>query len=258
MSSKSKFPDDDTEISAMAYDLRTAKGFRDHVSEQRFSVFRQPIVSLKTDKIHHYEWLVRFDDSDHLEGVLRPAEINGVIRDLDLSMLAQAILVLNNNPEGIAIAINLSGASVDKASFKGSVMACLTALEASPNKLVIELTESWNMISLLHAQDLLSALKSRGHPICLDDVGAGAASIRYLRALPSNWLKIDGGFIAASLNTAKDRAILKALLSLRDALDVRFIAEGVENQEILDFVSDLGFDAAQGFALGRPELEDRI
>lgn len=238
--------------------LRTAAGFRDHVSEQRFKVVRQPIVGLSNGAIHHYEWLVRFDDDDHLEGVLRPAELSGVIKDLDLSMLAQAILVLNENPDGHGIAINLSGASVDDPKFKDSVLACLTALEASPTKLVIELTESWDMAHIGNAEILLTELKRRGHPVCLDDVGAGAASIRYLRALPCNWLKIDGGFVAAAFNTARDRAILKALLSLRDALDLRFIAEGVETEEIRNFVTELGFDAAQGYAIGRPEPETRI
>ncbi len=238
--------------------LRTAEGFRDHVSEQRFSVLRQPIVNLADGAIHHHEWLVRFDHDDHLEGVLRPAELSGVIKDLDLSMLAQAILVLNENPTGTGIAINLSGASVDKPNFKASVMACLTALNASPTKLIIELTESWDMADLGLADALLSELKTRGHPVCLDDVGAGAASIRYLRALPCNWLKIDGGFVAAAYNTARDRAILKALLSLREALDVRFIAEGVETEEIREFVTKLGFEAAQGYAIGRPEPETRI
>ena len=173
-------------------------------------------------------------------------------------MLAQAILVLNKNPNGSGIAINLSGASVDKPKFKSAVLACLTALKASPTKLIIELTESWDMADLSLAEALLSDLKTRGHPVCLDDVGAGAASIRYLRALPCNWLKIDGGFVAAAFNTARDRAILKALLSLREALDVRFIAEGVETEEIRKFVTDLGFDAAQGYAIGRPEAEPRI
>ncbi len=241
-----------------ASSLHTAEGFRDHVSEQRFTVLRQPIVKLSDGAVHHYEWLVRFDHEDHLEGVLRPAELSGVIKDLDLSMLAQAILVLNENPNDCGIAINLSGASVDKPNFKASVMACLTALTASPTKLIIELTESWDMADLGLAETLLSELKSRGHPVCLDDVGAGAASIRYLRALPCNWLKIDGGFVAAAFNTARDRAILKALLSLRDALDVRFIAEGVETEEIREFVLELGFDAAQGYAIGRPEPEPRI
>ncbi len=239
-------------------ELRTVEGFRDHVSEQRFSVLRQPIIDLKSGKIHHHEWLVRFDHDDHLAGVIRPAEISGVIRDLDLSMLAQAIIVLNANPLDTGIAINLSGASVDKETFKGSVLACLTALEASPTKLIIELTESWDMQNLGPAASLLAELKRRGHPVCLDDVGAGAASIRYLRALPSNWLKIDGGFVAAALNNMRDRAILQALLSLREPLDVRFIAEGVETQEIKQFVADLGFDAAQGYAIGEPEPELRI
>jgi len=112
------------------------------------------------------------------------------------------------------IAINLSGASVDKPKFKSSVLACLTALNASPTKLIIELTESWDMADLGYAESLLSELKTRGHPVCLDDVGAGAASIRYLRALPCNWLKIDGGFVAAAFNNARDCAILKALLQL--------------------------------------------
>jgi len=198
---------------------------------------------------------VRFEHEAELEGVLRPAELSGVIRDLDLSMLAQAILVLNEDPSGIGIAINLSGASVDKSTFKKSVMACLTAFEASPTKLIIELTESWDMYDLALAESLLTELKTRGHPVCLDDVGAGAASIRYLRALR---LKIDGGFVAAALNSMRDRAILAALLSLREALDVRFIAEGVETDEIKDFVTRLGFDAAQGYAIGKPEPETRI
>jgi len=219
---------------------------------------RQPIIDLQSGHIHHHEWLVRFDHDAHLEGVIRSSELSGVIRDLDLSMLAQAILVLNENPEDTGIAINLSGASVDKANFRGSVIACLAALKASPTKLIIELTESWDMEDLALAETLLTELKSRGHPVCLDDVGAGAASIRYLRALPANWLKIDGGFVAASLNSLRDRAILKALLSLREALDVRFIAEGVETAEIRAFVTEMGFDAAQGYAIGRPEIETRI
>jgi len=238
--------------------LHTIEGFRDHVSEQRFTVLRQPIINLSDGKVHHHEWLVRFDNEEHLEGVLRPAEMSGVIRDLDLSMLAQAILVLNEHPHDTGIAINLSGASVDKPQFKSSVLACLTALEASPTKLIIELTETWDMAELGFAESLLSELKSRGHPVCLDDVGAGAASIRYLRALPCNWLKIDGGFVAAAFNNARDCAILKALLSLREALDVRYIAEGVETEEIQKFVASLGFDAAQGYAIGRPEPEPRI
>jgi len=235
----------------------TAAGFREHISEQRYSVLRQPIVDLSTGHVHHYEWLVRFKGQG-TQGVIRSSELSGVIRDLDLSMLAQAIIVLNEDPEGPGIAINLSGASVDRANFKSSVLACLTALTASPTKLVMELTESWDMDRIELAESLLTELKARGHPVCLDDVGAGAASIRYIRALPANWLKIDGEFIAAAYKNKRDRAILQALLSLRDPLDVRFIAEGIETVELFDFVRRLGIDAGQGYAIGKPEPETRI
>lgn len=239
-------------------DPRTAQGFRTHVSEQLYSVMRQPVVDIKTEEIIHYEWLVRFDHESQLEGVLRPAEISGVIKDLDLSMLVQAILVLNNDPDGIGVAINLSGASFDSENFEKSIAACLTALKAPPEKLVIELTESWDMQDLAPAQSLIKMLKQAGHHVCLDDVGAGAASIRYLRKLETDWLKIDAEFIWAAYENERELAILKALLSLRDPLKVKFIAEGIENAGHLEFVTKLGIDAAQGYGIGKPEAETRI
>ena len=239
-------------------DPRTAHGFRTHVSEQLYSVMRQPVVDIKTEDYLHYEWLVRFDHDTKLEGVLRPAEINGVIRDLDLSMLVQAILVLNEDPEGVGVAINLSGASLDNSTFEKSISACLTALTAPSEKIVLELTESWDMHDLSFAQSLIKMLKDRGHHICLDDVGAGAASIRYLRKLPADWLKIDSEFVWAAYESERECAILKALLTLREPLGVRFIAEGVEHAGHLNFVADLGIDAAQGYGIAKPQPETRI
>lgn len=239
-------------------DPRTAHGFRTHVSEQLYSVMRQPVIDIKTEEILHYEWLVRFNHKSKLEGVLRPAEINGVIKDLDLSMLVQAILVLNKDPDGIGVAINLSGASFDSEDFERSILACLTALKAPPEKLIIELTESWDMQDLAPAQSLITMLKARGHHVCLDDVGAGAASIRYLRKLEADWLKIDAEFVWAAYESDREKAILKALLTLREPLGVRFIAEGIEHAGHLEFVTQLGIDAAQGYGISKPEAETRI
>ena len=239
-------------------DPRTADGFRTHVSEQLYSVLRQPVVDIKTGKTIHYEWLVRFENQSRLEGVLRPAELKGVIKDLDLSMLVQAILVLNEYPDDIGVAINLSGASFDGSGFEKSIVACLSALTAPAEKLVIELTESWDMQDLAPAKSLIKTLKNRGHHVCLDDVGAGAASIRYLRKLATDWLKIDAEFIWAAYEDERELAILKALLSLRDPLNVKFIAEGIEHAGHLEFVTDLGIDAAQGYGIGKPEPETRI
>jgi EAL domain-containing protein (putative c-di-GMP-specific phosphodiesterase class I) len=235
-------------------DPTTFDGFRTHVSEERYSVMEQPILCLKTRKILHQEWLVRFEHDIELLALLRPAEINGAIRDLDLSMLARAVIALNANPDQPGIAVNLSGASFATPKFEHSLMACVKALRAPAHKLVFELTETWDMRDLGHAVSILTKLREMGHPVCLDDVGAGAASIRYLRALPCDWLKIDGEFMTAAFQNQKERGILAALLSLRDVLHVKYIAEGVESDELLRFADTLGFDAAQGYAIDRPSL----
>ena len=238
-------------------DPRTFHGFREHVSEQLFEVYSQPIMNLADDTISHFEWLVRFDHEAGLAGVLRPAEISGAIKDLDLSMLARAILVLNRDPAGPGIAINLSGASIEESGFEHALTACLSAFTGPSEKLIIELTETWDLEDLHKARMMLAKLQRRGHPICLDDVGAGAASIRYLRALPADWLKIDGDFVVSAMTSDRELAILKSLLSLKESLGFKYIAEGVENAEILAFARQVGFDAAQGYEIGKPSLETR-
>ncbi len=239
-------------------DPLTFQGFREHISEQMFTVMKQPIMNLHDDSIAHYEWLVRFEHEGGVQGVLRPAELSGAIKDLDLSMLARAVLTLNADPEGPGMAINLSGASIDLPGFEHALLACLSALQGPAHKLIIELTETWDLENLHKAKDILGKLQDRGHPVCLDDVGAGAASIRYLRALPANWLKIDGEFVVSAMSSAREHAILKSLFTLREPLGVKYIAEGVETEQILDFVRECNFDAAQGYAIGKPTPETQM
>lgn len=233
-------------------DPRTFHGFREHISEQKFQVLQQPIIHLDDDKISHYEWLVRFDLEGGLEGVLRPAELSGAIKDLDISMLARAVLTLNADPDRPGIAINLSGASFEASGFERALMACLSAYNGPTNKLMLELTETWDLRTLDKAAEILTVLQDRGHPICMDDVGAGAASIRYLRALPANWLKIDGPFVRAAMTDPRERAILESILSLREPLNVKFIAEGIETEKLLNFAREMNFEAAQGYFIGKP------
>ncbi|MBL4854790.1 MAG: EAL domain-containing protein [Robiginitomaculum sp.] len=237
-------------------DLQTEKGFRTHISEKRHTIMRQPVVCAKDFSVLHHEWLVRFDSNTGLERILRPAEISGAISDLDLSMLAQAVTALNDRPDRHAIAVNLSGASFAEPIFERSLLTLLAELETAPAKLIFELTETWDLKDLKPALRLLNILRERGHSLCLDDVGAGAASLRYLRAFPTDWLKIDGGFVAGATTCAREKAVLKAVLGLRDALDVRFIAEGIESEPLRDFALELGFDALQGFIIAPPEPEN--
>lgn len=236
-------------------DLHTAKGFRTRISEKRYTIMRQPIVEVSSGETLHHEWLVRFDTEIGLERVLRPAEISGAITDLDLSMLERAISVLNTDPDRKPIAINLSGASFTSPIFEDLLYAVLSQLVSNPARLIFELTETWHLKDLQPAVRLLNILRERGHGLCLDDVGAGAASIRYLRALPADWLKIDGDFVAGAAKNKQEKAVLKAVMSLRSELGVKFIGEGIESEPLLEFATEMGFDAVQGYSLGAPELE---
>ena len=237
-------------------DPQTEHGFRAHISADRHTIMRQAVVCAKDFSVLHHEWLVRFDSDAGLERILRPAEISGAISDLDLSMLKQAVTALNILPDRHPIAVNLSGASFSDPGFERALLTALTELEAKPEKLMFELTETWDLKDLNPALRLLNILRDRGHSLCLDDVGAGAASIRYLRAFPADWLKIDGEFVAGAAKDTREKAILKAILGLRKDLNVRFIAEGIETVQLRNFALEMGFDALQGYIFGPPEPEN--
>ena len=236
-------------------DIRTEAGFRQHVNERRYSIYRQAVIDLKTLKPLHDEWLVRFDAEGGLADMIRPAEISGAITTLDMSMLGQAVKTLNIDKRRLPIAVNLSGASMDNPDFEDSLFNTLEKLDTDAERLIFELTETWDMHDLSHAERILARLSAQGHPVCLDDVGAGAASIRYLRAFKTQWLKFDGEFVKSAMSTPRDEIILKALLTLKDQLGVKLIAEGLETQQAVDYALSLGFDAGQGYFLGRPEQE---
>lgn len=236
-------------------DIRTEAGFRQHVDERRYSIFRQAVVDLETLEPIHDEWLVRFDAEGGLAEMLRPAEISGAISTLDMSMLSQAVKTINVDRKRLPIAVNLSGASMDNPDFERSLFTTLGALQTDPSRLMFELTETWDMRDLSNAERILTRLSDQGHPLCLDDVGAGAASIRYLRAFKTDWLKLDGEFVQSAMHSPRDEVILRAILSLKDSLGVKVIAEGLESQAAIDYARALGFNAGQGFFFGRPEQE---
>ncbi len=236
-------------------DPKTYAGFRQHVEERKFNIAAQAVVDIDSRETLHDEWLVRFDTDVELTGLLRPAEISGAIAALDISMMEHAVKTLNMDRRRKPIAVNISGASMDDPTFEHLLFSTLDQLKAGPDRLVLELTETWNLHELTVANQILKKLRQRGHSVCLDDVGAGAASIRYLRAFETDWLKLDGEFVQAAMKNERDLTILKAILALREPLGVKTIAEGIEDEAAIAFAKSLGFDAAQGYLFGQPRIE---
>ncbi|MGD2132618.1 MAG: EAL domain-containing protein [Maricaulaceae bacterium] len=228
--------------------------FKRAISDQLISFCAQPIVDLKTRSVHHHELLVRFEADQSPYQMVAFAEETGVVAELDLAVLNAAADFLANEapPDFQGLAVNLSGASVTNPQFTTRLVQALLTRRIDPTKLAFEVTESANITDLDAAHAFIQRIRKTGHPVYLDDFGAGAASFQYLRALDVDAVKIDGCYVRAATRTQKDAMLLKAMVGLCGDLGVLAVAEQIEDERQLSHLSRLGVEFGQGFLLGRP------
>ena len=132
-----------------------------------------------------------------------------------------------------------------------SVAEILKETNLDPRWLELELTESSIMKEPEQAIEKLHELKLMGIKVAIDDFGTGYSSLNYLKRFPIDTLKIDRAFVADVCKDPHDTAIVRAIITLGHALDLTVIAEGVETQEQLQYLSSLGCDAVQGFLFSK-------
>jgi EAL domain-containing protein (putative c-di-GMP-specific phosphodiesterase class I) len=125
----------------------------------------------------------------------------------------------------------------------------------APEHLTLEITETALMTNTEAAVTVLNALKKLGVMLAIDDFGTGFSSLAYLRELPLDVLKVDKSFVDGLGMSKDDEAIVGAVINLAHTLDLRVIAEGVETEDQLEVLRDLGCDYAQGFLFSRPVPE---
>jgi len=128
----------------------------------------------------------------------------------------------------------------------------IAAAGGRPPDLILEITETAAIADLKQAREFAEALQRLGLRMALDDFGAGLGSFSSLRALPVDYLKIDGQFVAGLVGNPVDREIVKAIVALARAAGRRTVAEFVSDQDTLELLAELGVDLAQGFHVGRP------
>jgi EAL domain-containing protein (putative c-di-GMP-specific phosphodiesterase class I) len=122
-------------------------------------------------------------------------------------------------------------------------------------RLIIEITESAKLDDLPKAARAVDRLAARGHPICLDDFGAGASSLPYLQQLVVGYVKIDGAYVKGISERARERAIIEGVLATCKSLHILTVAEMVEREEQHKILQDLGVTLGQGWLYGRPSPE---
>jgi len=248
-----------TEVQATA---RRMNAVRDTIEANGFAVHYQPIVDLRTRRVSHYEALLRFPEG--LATTVAPyefvrfAEEVGLIADFDLAMTRRVLeLILRGVAENRnwSIAVNISGRSLDQPDFREWVLALSDRRAEFASRLVFEITESMALADLDAANVFLQQLRQRGHKVCLDDFGTGAAAFEYLRTLDVDIVKIDGSYIRNASKTEKGADFVRAITALCSSLGVETVAEMVETEDVVKPLIEWGIVYGQGYLFGKPSSD---
>lgn len=231
------------------------------IDEERLFLVKQPIqiIDSSCTPYRHYEILLRLKDGQNNiigPGLFIPAaERYGVIDLIDKWVLGTT---LNQYFQcGLAdaiVSINLSGASINDERSTTFFTELIVQSEVPPSNICIEITETATISQLDQALRFIQSLKDIGVKFALDDFGSGVSSLSYLKSLPIDYLKIDGGLISNIATVESDREIIYLINELAHKMGMQTIAEFVENDQILEQLRKIGVDYAQGYRIGKPEL----
>jgi len=250
--------------------LSMEHGLREALENQQLFLVYQPQLEIKTGTIVGCEALLRWKHPElgsvAPEKFIRVAENSGMIVPIGEWVLKTACTVARNwQKEGllaVPVAVNVSAVQFRHAGFRELVgrVLCETGLE--PQYLELELTESLLLSNAEVMLSLLRALKAMGIRLTIDDFGTGYSSLARLRQFPVSKIKIDRSFIRNVPANTDDAAITTAVISMAKGLNLKVIAEGVENSSQMTFLRAHNCDEAQGYLISKPlidsELEDQI
>tara|TARA_R110000868_G_scaffold108842_3_gene296792 strand:- start:19558 stop:21123 length:1566 start_codon:yes stop_codon:yes gene_type:complete len=212
----------------------------------------QPIVDLKTGKIEHYELLLRMPGGRPVSESVDFAESTGLIYEIDIAMVEIATNFLRDDYDRPALAVNLSGKSLENPAWGKKFLKMLADLKIDRRRLTFELTETATVRNVKAANAVIQKIRERGHKVCLDDFGAGAAGFQYLRDFPADIVKIDGSYVRQPQLGERDAAILRGMVSLCAELKLETVAEMIETEQRAKEMQALGVTYGQGYYFGKP------
>ncbi|MEO0646703.1 MAG: EAL domain-containing protein, partial [Cyanobacteria bacterium J06650_10] len=228
------------------------------LEEQQFFLVQQKIQPISTNAHsgEHFEVLIRFKDKANT--VMSPADFipameqYGVITIIDRWVLETVLKQPTQSNNTDIISVNISGISLSDESFLDYAVQCLQHSRLPATNLCFEITETAAISHLTGAKKFIHTLKEMGAKFALDDFGSGLSSFGYLKALPVDFLKIDGSLVQHMLQEPSDLAIVQCINDIAHMLGMQTIAEFVEDQKTLDCLRQLGVDYAQGYGIEKP------
>jgi diguanylate cyclase (GGDEF)-like protein len=219
----------------------------------------QPIVELDTGRLSGVEALVRWHHP--VRGKVPPdefipvAEGTSVIHQVTDRVLQLALGSLREwaaRGLSIELAVNVSAHALLDVTFSQRLARLLEQSGARSGALRLEITESTLLTDPARAVVTMHRLRDLGVRLSIDDFGTGYSSMSYLKTLPLDEIKIDRSFVVDMVRSTRDAAVVHSVVDLAHSLGLRVVAEGVEDEQILQALTGAGCDMAQGFHIGRP------
>jgi len=232
------------------------------LDKDQLELFYQPLINLKSGEVAGFEALARWTHEDR--GEISPtefipvAEESGLILQLGRWAMDSATRTLADWDKKVGedlplyVAVNLSAIQVARDNIAEVVESALRSSGLGGDRLSLELTESSIVQDPARAMRVFEALKSLDATVAMDDFGTGYSSLAYLQRLPIDVLKIDKSFVSGMMVDPDSVAIVRAVLSLAEALGMSTTAEGIETVELATTLATLGCASGQGFYFAKP------
>ncbi len=263
-SGKSKYMLFDKKMHAKALALlQLEMDMRSALKHSEFTLFYQPIVEMKNQKIISFEALIRWQHPE--KGMISPvdfiplAEENGFIIPLGTWIFETAckkiktLRTTHPQHKNTSIHINISPPQFWQNGFVEELLRVVSALNLPPKAIVLEVTESVILKNAMEALKIFEKIKQHGFPLYIDDFGTGYSSLSYLYQFPFEGLKIDRSFVDVIEKDDKCKELIKTIIQLAKNLGLEVVAEGVEKKEQSDYLMAQGCKYAQGYLYARPQ-----
>ena len=230
------------------------------LDKERLCFYVQDIVSIENPIEKNYELLIRLIDEKG--GVICPdtflpaAVRYDLMSRIDSWVLARVFQKMEQYPDFFSeinlLSINLSSQSVAEPEFLDYTIAKINEFNINTQKLCFELTETAAIKNLSTAVRFISTLRDLGCCFALDDFGSGYSSFAYLKGLPVDYLKIDGLLVKTIRDSSLDKTIVRFINEIGQYMDMKIIAEFVEDNETKEILEEIGINYMQGYVFGRP------
>ncbi len=234
------------------------------LKNNEFKVYLQPKYLLKSDTVVGAEALVRWKQDDG--SIISPGkfiplfEKNGFITKLDMYMLEKVCQIIrewmDNDLPIVTVSVNFSRLHLQNENFVEEIEAIAQRYGVPKKYIEIELTESTIFKNEEVLENIIYRLHNAGFTLSMDDFGTGYSSLGLLKNLPVDVIKIDRGFFMGSKYKTRTKTVIANVMKMAKELGIHTVAEGVETQEHIDFLREVGCDIVQGYYYARPVPAD--